>query len=1847
MPHQPQTPVSPVGAATNAEAQSQREYVEQLASRKIRAFQGTIDKHGEYLDEVYQSNASLSANIASEYRDRFLIELIQNAYDAHPVGTRNGRIEITLYIRGGETGTLFVANEGHPFAEKNVKDLCNIGLSQKPLGESIGNKGLGFRSIVQITDTPRIYSHRIHACSESNFSGFCFRFAGPSDYVALIDEPRHLHLACRDLPVFHIPIWLDEQSDVVRTFAADGFSSVIELPLRDAAAGASVRRQIQELRDQTVPMLLFLDRVSWLSVRIVGETGHTETELKFTRSEKTYDAAGMKLAHVELGDAGVFLVARRGVAEAKMKNSITAAIARKELNKHWERWEGDGDVAVAVRLDAVVHSPRLYTFLPMGEQAAAPFSGHLHGSFFPSSNRKHLNARNQLNALLLAEATALTAHAIHYLITDPSGRIANWLNREERATATVDLLCWTEVGSLETDEDLAAEVAQTLTELFDVDSFDEVPLVPCLLPGANDEVLTWQSPARVRRWPEGTEVFSANVAAQFAQDIDIRPIWHILGHRLGTVDQYLSRHATSYPGAPLGDERAHLVSLVAKKLCSRRRLPKDKWLRYFAELPDFMGQDGEHLAGLPVLLGNDEELHAAMSTASSSGAGTPKSRRRRAAAMAVFSPPDPRRVDTEDDLEFEPPKKLSRRFAFLSTALPWHSELGATRSYLEQHKLVEEFDREAILAHLSRTLQHERNKDVLRGGLRWAFQLWRQPRARGRDFRMQQQHRFRVPTLDGAYIAASEAIFSVGWPTETAGEQVQAFLDAAPSGLTDLEQLKNRRLAAPDHPVFRGRWIEDWVQFLSELGVSTGPKPELRAAESKNFDAHRISDFSFLQDYGIPPGFAELWRGDIADQDRDLLHLPSSTTYVINGELPWYPGQADVETFSSTCKALYATLIFGWLSAASDLPGDIEVHHHFARWADRRDWPSPIKAFLRSARWFPIEDPGQSGSEPVGVRPSEVWMNDSGAERFVRFLRRPPHPLRRYLERASERLVLNLRAYAGLRVFNDPATLPEQLDFLARQYVSEDFDKFFERHLINLYNRTWLLLSNLLSDGDQEIDPNIAPEKILIRKGQMIQLLSMCDRDDAEGEIVYVCDTGREGDTSLLEASGRAYFELKEGDPQRIGKLFEALYGERIRRLSRVPYELLADGNDIEGGDLTPILEICPQLRPMLAIAMEALNGLDAQRLPSDRSTVLTRLERLKVKKAGKLSFTIDGIDISAGQDTNAFHFRLNSGEPVIVVSSSGEWSWDLLDRCMPAIGEAVGYRSLVPHLRLLVAPLRHGPPLVETQSQSFQDLERFAGYLQLSDTAMTAARATLSVGLERQAPWIRAILHLVAGNQAVEMFDRESADALKDAGVLEGVLSKVFEDASFTAGEFVSLCRTALGAEDFREGLGLDYAGFNASLSALGLEPETHPDLHRSRLENFIREKEVDITDCLRASCAPQLDKMQPAEGYATLRGAFRCLVPDPAWLLLFKEPPEDVLEKLANVWLEEHGAPPLGSGIEDLDPLAEVRRHNRRLIQDFAQQAVPVVRAWSAKNQPEQPTPSFATEDGADWLRHRLDDVGVLDFRILDEFAVMRWLQVLEIWPANMNLSIDLRELGLSEDDLAAESVRAREASEARKREARSVPFNGRFLDPKEVDLLALSEELHSGLSPKLLGRSLGATSELADAQPRDTSSPRGAGGRSAKGGRSRAPEEKTELIGRLGELTVYHWLRRILPKQDIDAAWLSGNATPIIGHQGNDGLGYDFEVSYRNQLWQIEVKASLEDPQSFEMGETEIAAARVAANPRSGVQYKISYVSHVSDLSETKIEMIPNPMSEEGARVLELRGEGIRYAFRRKHP
>ncbi len=1825
-----------------------RSMIETLAADKIRGFRGTIDDNGEYLDEVYKSNASLTANVASDYRDRFLIELIQNAYDAHPIQTRDGRIEITLDLRDEAEGTLFVANTGWVFTADNVKDLCNIGLSRKPLGESIGNKGLGFRSVVQITDMPKVYSQQTDAPRRDFFSGFCFGFAGAADYQTLIDDLLHRELATRDLPIFHIPVWVEKQSDAVRAYAGDNFSTLIELPLRNAAAQDAVRREIEELRTQQVPMLLFLDRVQSLKFRIVSVAGETETEFVFTRSEETKEIADITLSRVNLGAAGTLLVARRAVAEPVMQEAIAEAITRKELNEHWKKWTGAGDVAIAVRLDAPVETSRLYTYLPMGEQAEAPFQGYLHGSFFPSSNRKHLNARNQLNAVLLEETTSLVAEAVYQIVTDSSGLILSWLTNDERAAAVADFMCWEKVGSLEADEDLAEVVASKIAKTFGCDGFDDAPVVPCSEARSLGLVLTWKPPKFSRLWPHGSTTFSANEAARFADSLGVWPIWHSIDSWQDRLDDYLLSHADGYTGEPGGEVRARLVGRVAEKLQKNSRTTKASWQEYFVQIPDFMGSDGSLLAGLPVLVGDDGELHAAMSPLPEAERSSGPLRRRRKTETAIFSPPDPRRTDTDEDLEIDPPKKLSERFGFLSSAFPWHGELSGTRAYFEKHRLVEEFDREAILGHLARTLRSERNKEVLKGGLRWAFHLWRQPRAANRPFRLQPQHRFRVPTLDGRYIEAREAVFSHGWPSQTSGGLLQEFLDAAPPDIPDLDALASRRLASPDHLAFRNKLIEDWVEFLSELGVESGIRIERKTSKKNRFRANQISSFSFLEDYGMPQAFGDLWQESIRSSDPSLLNLPSTTEYVIDGEIHWLPGQAGVDSFSPVCRTLYARLILHWLAKTPEVAWELEVHHHFSRWADRRNWPTPLSAFLCSSRWFPVEDFGYPDIGQVAVTPTDVWLNDADGERFLPYLPRPVRELRRLLERGGNDLFQNLRERAGLRILGDPDTLADQLAFLAEHFGTEGFDDHFRPRLLNLYYRTWRQFLANIEDGGQDPHEAVVPVEILVQKQHSRVSVNMFDEEENPGGIVYVCDTDRESDAGLLAASGQAFFQLKESEPERTGELFEAFYGARIRRMSRVDYTLRADGNSIDDAEKTPILEVCPIFRPMLAIAIEALIGTDAQRLPSDRSELLAKLERISLAKASTLSFVVDGIGISPEQiASQAFNLTSENGQSVVLVGSGAEWNWDLVDRCIPAICEALGQRALAPHLRLLLAHISRDVPLVDTQAYPGIDVRRMAELLQLSASSTAAATITLNAGLERQAPWIRAVLFHFVGHAAVDAFDKEFDHTIRDEGLLRAELSKLLPQTYIDVSELLVVCRTALGPGDFREGLGLDFAEFNKSLTAIGLEPETYPEQHSWCLENFLRQREIEITECLLLAYAENLKMMQPADGYAVTRDAIRTLKPDPAWLTRFKEPPDVELEAFVNAWLDLQGAPPLGDQNTKPSILVQVRDHNRKFLSDFIRRALPILRAWCAKFQPERRSATLIDKDGVEDLRKRLDSIGVLDFCMLDDTSAAKWLQVLDLWPAGMHHSLDLNELELSEDDVKDESVKAREAKEERKREARLVAFNGKMIDPTEVDLFALSDELQQSLSAEVLGSALSSSANLAKVQ-RDNRTPKPGRERNSgkkKGNRPRIPEEKTELIGRLGEIVVYHWLKRILNKQDIDSAWVSENGALITGRDGNDGLGYDFEISYRNQTWQIEVKASVDDPQSFEIGETEVRAARLAARVRSGVQYKIAYVSHVAKPVQTKIEMLPNPMTDEGAHVLELRGEGIRYGFERK--
>jgi len=102
----------------------------------------------------YKEIASLASHIGADYHGRFLIELFQNAEDQ---ALKAGLLATTvLVVRTKDSVAVF--NYGEPFDEEGVRSITSAGISFKDPRVTIGNKGIGFKAVFQITDQPEIYS---------------------------------------------------------------------------------------------------------------------------------------------------------------------------------------------------------------------------------------------------------------------------------------------------------------------------------------------------------------------------------------------------------------------------------------------------------------------------------------------------------------------------------------------------------------------------------------------------------------------------------------------------------------------------------------------------------------------------------------------------------------------------------------------------------------------------------------------------------------------------------------------------------------------------------------------------------------------------------------------------------------------------------------------------------------------------------------------------------------------------------------------------------------------------------------------------------------------------------------------------------------------------------------------------------------------------------------------------------------------------------------------------------------------------------------------------------------------------------------------------------------------------------------------------------------------------------------------------------------------------------------------------------------------------------------------------------------------------------------------------------
>lgn len=176
------------------------------------------------------------------YRDRLIVELAQNAADAAARAQVTGRL--LLKLRGS---TLVAANTGAPLDADGVEAMSTLRASAKRDDHrSVGRFGVGFSAVLAVTDEPRVSSADL---------GVCWSRTGALREMGRLSELAD-ELARRGaaVPVLRLPF--DAEVSL-----PDGYDTAVELPLRDDAGLAAVRRQLAALDDALVLALPALGEV--------------------------------------------------------------------------------------------------------------------------------------------------------------------------------------------------------------------------------------------------------------------------------------------------------------------------------------------------------------------------------------------------------------------------------------------------------------------------------------------------------------------------------------------------------------------------------------------------------------------------------------------------------------------------------------------------------------------------------------------------------------------------------------------------------------------------------------------------------------------------------------------------------------------------------------------------------------------------------------------------------------------------------------------------------------------------------------------------------------------------------------------------------------------------------------------------------------------------------------------------------------------------------------------------------------------------------------------------------------------------------------------------------------------------------------------------------------------------------------------------------------------------------------------------------------------------------------------------------------------------------------------------
>ncbi len=1807
------------------------------AQRQLQTFFDEL-KNGT---QNYRTLASLSGQVAQEYRGRCVLELLQNAHDALLKAGPTDPRQISFILHTFPEPVLLIANSGIPFRRDDFEGICQLGQSPKDPNESVGNKGLGFRSVLEVCTCPEIWS----ICQAPTDPAFIFRFdpavneavaaaardlrqrgleaRSPfnSDQVLVDWSEEHLRLyinrlssagidaaqEARDhLSPYQLPLVIEQTSPEIDALLHKGHVTVIRLRL-DGGRTGSPTDAISTLKEQLDALgaraMVFLPNLQKLIVEVDGQKRTLEryvdsdfkscTSPRIRQQKILVGGSGPEPHNITTQQFSVWTRVLGGAEEPTVAEEISTKVVH--LPNQWPKVRRVV-VGVAVE-DTETPEPGVFViFLPTDVTTGT--AACINAPFYSSLSRREIEFKDPYNEFLL--------RCVNDLILDVSSEVIKGLPEDWRGRTIIDVLGSTSVVGGKTWRLIDRIKERAIDRDF---GLGNIPLVLCdrgwrlstigrLMPEISEEGSIdrnhWRAHANfdvvVSALDGRIEAVKELIVALGGSTIPTYSEW------AATIESIAAAVQEKQIGASWDDFIISLVGALPKNMLSAKAGPTDP-LTNTKFLPT---QDGRLLSTTDT-------------------------------ATLFFQPV--RGIDDAAEFVGIVPESLKPRIAFLHPDV--RTQEGPQRRNTEAQKFldgrfVRGFRREDLLRDVvlgvvpSLPVAHGTKEAVVCSELlSWALKLLGKDEPRTL---IPLLGRLPVPCYSGWY-AMREAVFGPGWRGKS-GDLLRRLAE-------ELGEVSPRILAPALLPPNDERWgtdVTDRTGLFEHAGIVDGLRLQLSADMRFNMEGYGNHQLPENPPAEVPLPHWEQWRTVIRSQVKP--HYDSLFEYMLSA-IWLLPEVYQISTLTSMGRDALSQLL---LKSFSHWPVGWEkvelTKMEGNPWSTRMT--SPLKYFLSTEFWLQDREKTKAPLPGRWLVPESLIVGQ--AERFS-YLDPLSVDLAHTLSKddflKSTMIGLGLNEYP----IENEKIGPELLDALAKAWSQRRvppgrFDVFLGQ----------------VRDAWRHLDPQKGlPSSFLVLSGR--RSFTPCRSNELVD--VYLPDN-RDRTRSLIEHEKK----VLEMQPAEAGRLSSVLMDRTpLRCASMLEERIIIDG------DLwaDAIESVCPlddtkyAWLPPVLLSIAAHGGIR----PAGAGTkawqeAAGRLRRARLLECETIIVQlVDDDRIVASSEPNALWMP---GE-VFAIKRTAELSYESF---APAAQSVLDRQDLLKDLRLVLGAL------AEISKPTSEQIEAALDRAEIDAQAFADVRqrwtGTISMVVDR----IRPVL-VVSGVRA----DGLEAAATDLEHLAEWLRSKV---PGWSVDELINSAR--LSRDDAQMGratwraLGdiAELPLWNAALGQLGNRYVTVRN--RKAIEQTAALKEQ-IVPYLRAFARHIAISAGDAELFRRLEDVPRKFVIPSEWAEQWWEIPlEAVLNNLAVGYNKIPGAEPHLihlSGSNTLDGLKaafqaagiaiepnpyETASLNYTALTAILSQVHDFYRAWCEIRDVggiSLELPAISNEMEADAYLRCWTSVELME-RVL---TIIGDVTFKECCHGCTNPEDICKQLGL--DEQAVNAHREERLKKEREDEQRRRTFDvaGILFEVGTASYQDLFKRLNGLPAPNGPRASKDEFSPLSEIRAGGSGTiGGGSGSGTGKSSHRRPPAELRELVGVVGEMHAYRYLKEEFGKEVVTRdAWVSElrlKVMPLVQGETDhtsDGHGYDFCFRVGRKMWLVEVKATKGDDTQFDLGISEIQAASRYAGDRYH-SWRILRVGNALT-AIPQFEWLPNPFEEGFRNYFRLQKAGMAVSYARKKP